>query len=53
MILGALFVIFVVWPIYAMLYEPAEMQKLGSRLQSKGHRHRDDGDTYFERMKKR
>lgn len=49
-LLSAIFVIFVVWPIYAMIYEPAEMQKLGSSLRNKGHR-RDD--TYFERMKKR
>lgn len=48
-LLMALLVIFVLWPIYAVLYEPAEMQKLGSRLQSTGHR---NDDTYFERMKK-
>lgn len=50
-LLTALLVIFVMWPIYAMLYEPVEMQKLGSRLQSKGYRENDD--TYFERMKRR
>ena len=49
-LLTALVVIFFVWPIYAMIYEPAEMAKLGSSLRNKGHR-RDD--TYFERMKKR
>ena len=50
-LLGAFLVIFILWPIYAIIYEPAEMQTLGSRLQSKGHRAKDD--TYFERMKKR
>lgn len=49
-LLTALVAIFFVWPIYAIIYEPAETEKLGASLRNKGHR-RDD--TYFEKMKKR